>query len=94
MYDNVVLSTFLKNREKLFISLGTNTVSLFQELKVCVQILTDSLVETEEKRGGAQKQETGGRGMGEKKEVIVGAHDKDDKNDFPVLFNNPQGVHT
>ena len=32
--------------------------------------------------------------MGEKKEVIVGAHDKDDKNDFPVLFNNPQGVHT
>lgn len=61
--DNVVLSTFLQNREKLFISLGTNTVSLFQELKVCVQILTDSLVEMEEKRGRTQKQERGGRGM-------------------------------
>ena len=61
--DNVVLSTFLQNREKLLISLGTNTVSLFQELKVCVQILTDSLVEMEEKRGRAQKQERGGRGM-------------------------------
>ena len=94
MDDNVALSTFLKNREKLFISFGKNTVSLFQELKVCVQILTDSLVEMEEKGWRAVKGERGGRG----KEVTAGARGQDDKMIFLFYLiipkvSTPRSVH-